>query len=347
MKRIFGRSESAGLLILAALSLLVFYAGDLYAHARWFIPQQEAEMIPSAQKVVSQIFESGAFSAIVVLAILSLIAVSSLLEQVLFKYVKPIYYLAFVHKDKLAYFLKITVAISLLYSSWQMNFLVPMMPLPEQGLWLFIGLQTGIALLFLINVYTTLAASLLLLSYALLFAINYWITLEHLEIVGIALFILINDSSNAKFKLLKHNAVHILRVCTGFALVFLGLGEKILQPELGAAFLAANDINFIKLYFFPQFEDQYFVMCAGLAEVCFGLTFIFGYSIRLLTLVLFGLMTVTNIYMLEAQSISLAIMELAGHLPFFGIIALMLAFGDGKNITIRKTSYLRYPVARA
>ncbi len=346
MKKNIGHSESTSLLVFAALSLLVFYAGDLYAHARWFVPQQEAELIPSAQRVASHIFESGAFSGLVIIAIFSLIAVANLIEQALFRYIKPIYYLAFVHKNKLGYFLKITVAVSLLYSSWQMNFLAPGIPLPEHSLWLFIGLQSGIAVLFLINAYTALAASMLLLCYALLFGINYWVSLEHLEIVGIALFILINDGRHEKLKLLKHNAVQILRVCTGFALVFLGLGEKILQPELGAAFLAANDVNFIKLYFFPEFEDRYFVMCAGLVEVSFGMIFIMGYSVRLLTMVLFAIMTITNVYMLEAKSMASAIMELAGHLPFFGIIAQMLAFGDGKNITIRKTSYLKYPVAR-
>ncbi|NIN61302.1 MAG: hypothetical protein GTN55_02740, partial [Gammaproteobacteria bacterium] len=59
----------------------------------------------------------------------------------------------------------------------------------EQSLWLFIGLQTGIALLLLSNAYTVLTGSLLLLSYAVLFALNFWVSLEHLEILGIALFI--------------------------------------------------------------------------------------------------------------------------------------------------------------
>jgi hypothetical protein len=49
--------------------------------------------------------------------------------------------------------------------------------------------------------------------------------------------------------------------------------------------------------------------------------------------------------MLSAKSIDSAIVELAGHLPFFGIIAQILAFGDGKNITVRKTSYAKYPVS--
>ncbi len=347
MKRIIGHSESTGLLVLAALLLLVFYAGDLYAHARWFISQEEAESIPNAREVVSHMFDSGAFSALALIVIFLLIAVTSLVEDLLFKYIKRIYYLAFVHMDKLTYFLKITVAISLLYSSWQMNFLVPMMPLPEQSLWLLIGLQIGIALLLLINAYTVLTASLLLLSYLVLCALNFWISLEHLEILGIALFLLLIGSSHRKLKMLKHRAVLILRVCTGLALLFVGLGEKLLQPELGGAFLAENDVNFIKLYFFPGFQDKHFVMCAGLAEVAFGLMFIFGYSVRLLTLVLFGLMTVTNIYMMEARSTASAFMELAGHLPFFGIIAQILAFGDGKHIRVRRTSYLNYPVARA
>ena len=85
-------------------------------------------------------------------------------------------------------------------------------------------------------------------------------------------------------------------------------------------------------------------MCAGLAEVAFGLMFIFGYSVRLLTLALFSLMLLTNVYMLSAKSMDSAILEFAGHLPFFGIIAQILTFGDGKSITVRKTSYAKYPV---
>jgi uncharacterized membrane protein YphA (DoxX/SURF4 family) len=342
IKQISRYLGSAELLVLAAFCLLVFYSPDVFAHARWFIDEQKSIEIPSVQKSMN--FQA-AIAASAIVAVFTLISFTSLVEQVLFKYIKPIYYMAFVHKDKLGYFLKITVAISLLYFSWQMDVLVPNIPSPEQGLWLVIGLQIIIAVLFVLNAYTVIGASLLLLTYAILMVSNYWIALEHLQYVGIALFIIISDSRHKKLKLLKHNAVDILRISTGAALVFLGLGEKILQPDLGAAFLAENQVNFVKIFLYPEFKDEYFVMCAGLAEISIGLMFIFGYSVRVLTLALIFLMTAANIYTLEAKSISLAITELAGHLPFFGIILQLIAFGDGKTITVRRTSYLKYPVA--
>jgi uncharacterized membrane protein YphA (DoxX/SURF4 family) len=330
---------SVGILILAFL-----LTDGAHGHARWFISEAEAAKIPTLQNIKEGIFQSGVFPAIVVIVIFLLITLFNLIEQLLFKYIKPIYYLAFIHKDKLTYFLKITIGLSLLYSSWHLTFLVPQMPVPEHLVLFAIALQTLIALSFISNLYTYFSSILLLMGYLFLVFLNYWVALEHMEIVGIALFILLRDSTSGKIRFVKHEAITILRVCTGISLVFLGLGEKILQPELAASFLAGHDVNFVKLFFFPDFSDQYFAMCAGLAEVLFGLMVIFGYSVRLLTLALFSLMLLTNIYMLSAKSVDSALLELAGHLPFFGIIAQILAFGDGKNITVRKTSYARYPV---
>lgn len=333
------------LLLSLGIFILAFLLADsVHGHARWFISEAEAAKIPTLQNIKEGIFQSGVFPAIVVIAIFTLITLFNLIESMLFKYIKPIYYLAFIHKDKLTYFLKITVGLSLLYSSWHLTFLVPQMPVPDHLVLFAIALQTLVALSFIGNLYTYFSSILLLMGYLFLVFLNYWVALEHMEIVGIALFILLRDSTSGKIRFVKHEAVAVLRVCTGLSLVFLGLGEKILQPELAASFLAGHDINFVKLFFFPDFSDQYFAMCAGLAEVLFGLMFIFGYSVRLLTLALFSLMLLTNVYMLSAKSVDSALLELAGHLPFFGIIAQILAFGDGKNITVRKTSYARYPV---
>ncbi len=333
------------LLVYLGIFILAFLLIDsANGHARWFISEAEAAKTPSLQNIKDGIFQSGAFSAIVVIAIFMLITLFNLIEDVLFKYIKPVYYLAFIYKDSLIYFLKITVGLSLLYSSWKLTFLVPQMPVPENLILFYIALQTLIALSFISNIYTYFSSILLLVGYMFLVFLNYWVALEHLEILGIALFVLLSESTSGRLKFIKHEAIAVLRVCTGLALVFLGLGEKILQPELAASFLAGHDINFIKLFFFPDFSDHYFAMCAGLAEILFGLMLIFGYSVRLLALALFSLMLLTNIYMLSAKSIDSAVLELAGHLPFFGIIALILAFGDGKNITVRKTSYARYPV---
>jgi uncharacterized membrane protein YphA (DoxX/SURF4 family) len=330
---------SLGILILAFL-----LTDSVDGHARWFISEAEAGKIPTLQNIKDGIFQNGVFPAIVVIAIFLLIALSNLIEELLFKYIKPVYYLAFLYKNHLTYFLKITVGLSLLYSSWKLTFLVPQMPIPEDLILFAIALQTLVALSFISNIYTYYSSILLLMGYLFLVSLNYWVALEHMEIIGIALFILLRESASGKIRLIKHEAVAILRVCTGLSLIFLGLGEKILQPELAASFLAGHDINFVKLFFFPDFSDQYFAMCAGLAEVSFGLMFIFGYSVRLLTLALFSLMLLTNVYMLSAKSMDSALLELAGHLPFFGIMAQVLAFGDGKNITVRKTSYAKYPV---
>ena len=216
------------LLSLGILILGFLLTDSVHGHARWFISEAEAAKIPTLQNIKEGIFQSGVFPAIVVMAIFLLIGLSNLIEELLFKYIKPIYYLAFVYKDHLTYFLKITVGISLLYSSWTLTFLVPQMPVPDSLVLFAIALQTLVALSLIGNIYTYYSSILLLMGYLFLISLNYWVALEHMEIVGIALFILLRESTSGKLRLIKHEAVTVLRVCTGLSLVFLGLGEKIL-----------------------------------------------------------------------------------------------------------------------
>jgi len=122
---------------------------------------------------------------------------------------------------------------------------------------------------------------------------------------------------------LKKYSLGILRIGTGVTLVTLGFSEKILKPELGLNFLAQHDWNFMSCL---GFSDYLFVLSAGSVEALLGVLLILGVMTRVTALVIAIIFTIPLFI--------LGPIELAGHLPHFVAVFVILLFGAGEHFRV-------------
>ncbi len=194
-----------------------------------------------------------------------------------------------------------------------------------------IVLQILIGLGFLLGVGTRMCALLLGAIWISTFYFTGWVSaLENIWVLSTAGFVAVmgNDYFSLigvsvlrkHFEPYKECGLSFLRLGTGATLVVLGLSEKIFAPELGLNFLAQHDWNFMQLLGF-NFSDYLFVLSAGSVEMLFGLVFMLGVVTRLNALVVAIVFSIP-LFLLGP-------IELAGHLPHFAAVVLLLLFGSG------------------
>ncbi|WP_444932019.1 hypothetical protein ACJJIF_09730 [Microbulbifer sp. SSSA002] len=167
----------------------------------------------------------------------------------------------------------------------------------------------------------------LILSLMLLIAASYplsiWIDYSF-EFLGLALaFIWYKKPDLGLFA---------LRCGLGLQLMTLAIHNKWLNPHLGLEFLQHYHWNFMSYLGWHSFSDLTFVFSAGMAEFCFGLVILLGWSTRLVTI------TALSFFVLTASI--LGIHELIGHLPILGAGILLIVFGGGGC----NLSYIRRPL---
>ena len=194
-----------------------------------------------------------------------------------------------------------------------------------------IMLQFVLGISFLLGVFARVSALALIALWIAAFPFAGWVAmLEDVWVLSTALFILIMGNeyfSVVKFRALAHitkryqaYALPILRMGTGLTLLTLGFSEKIMHPEFGINFLRQYDWNFMQLMGL-QYSDYLFTLSAGVVESLFGLVFILGIMTRLNALVV-AIFFTTPLFFLGP-------IELAGHVPHFAAVILILLFGAG------------------
>lgn len=205
---------------------------------------------------------------------------------------------------------------------------------PDSGIpYVLIVAQVSIGLALLLGIMTRVASIVLALVWLISFYYTGWVSaLENIWVLSTATFMVVmgNDyfslvSSSVlkdKFKAYKEYALSFLRLGTGVTLLTLGFSEKILNPEFGINFLAQHDWNFIQMMGF-EFSNYLFVLSAGVVESLFGLIFILGVVTRLNALVVAIVFTIPLFI--------LGPIELAGHMPHFAAVVLLLLFGSGAH----------------
>ncbi|MCD5380979.1 MAG: DoxX family membrane protein [Candidatus Pacebacteria bacterium] len=209
----------------------------------------------------------------------------------------------------------------------------------ESGLpYVLIVAQISIGLALMLGIMTRVAAIALALVWLCSLFFTGWVAaLENIWVLSTAAFIAVmgNDyfslvSSSAlrdKFQMYKEYALSFLRLGTGFTLLTLGFSEKILNPEFGINFLAQHDWNFMQSLGF-EFSNYLFVLSAGAVESLFGLVFILGVVTRLNALIVAIVFTIPLFI--------LGPIELAGHMPHFAAVVLLLLFGSGGHFLLFK-----------
>jgi uncharacterized membrane protein YphA (DoxX/SURF4 family) len=101
----------------------------------------------------------------------------------------------------------------------------------------------------------------------------------------------------------------------GISLVTVAFTEKLANPGLAQSFLQQHPLNFTAALGMPM-SDATFALCAGSVELLVGLFILFGLFPRLIILVAW-----------LPFNLTLTIfdwVELIGHLPFYGALAVLL-----------------------
>ena len=225
------------------------------------------------------------------------------------------------------------LGVTLLVSGVSRQLFIPNLVLPLNLLGGVLGmLEIAIALSFIYGALARPAAALLAFLWlvgAILFGPLRLI--EHTEILGIAFFIFATgrgplafdqalDRLNKPVAPLIPYAVPVLRISLGIALTLVALTEKIWNVPMAVAFLQDHHFNFFPYIGLTSIDDVRFVMIAGTVELVVGLMLISGSYVRLVILIT-----------LIPFNLSLPFMgwrELVGHLPTYGILALLLLWGD-------------------
>jgi hypothetical protein len=110
-----------------------------------------------------------------------------------------------------------------------------------------------------------------------------------------------------------------LRLGLGLALVAAAFTEKLATPALAATVLQSHPRLDVLALMGLHVDDATYIRIVGSVEVLLGLLFVSGASPRVV-----ALMTALPL----VASVSLGWVELVGHLPFFGALLALLAFGS-------------------
>lgn len=204
---------------------------------------------------------------------------------------------------------------------------------------LMLAIQATAGLMILFGIYERLGGLLLIVLFGLAVK-EYGATemMDTLEMVGFAFYAMI--MGRPKWRLVESKAVShlvhkthqygisILRIGTGLNLMVLGLSEKILAPSLTQNFLEHYNWNFMHTLGFEWFTNYWFAYSAGVAEFMFGLFFLLGLITRVSILAL-AVFLLTTLMLLGP-------VELMGHLPHFSIACVLLFFGAGSRLHMKK-----------
>ncbi len=120
---------------------------------------------------------------------------------------------------------------------------------------------------------------------------------------------------------LARNAVIALRIGLGASFVIVAFTEKLANLPLALAFLQKYPLNFTWFLGMPL-SDHTFVLAAGAVELLVGLCLLFGVFAREAIVVAWLPINLTLTYFDTT--------ELIGHLPIYGIMALLLIWIPGR-----------------
>jgi hypothetical protein len=120
---------------------------------------------------------------------------------------------------------------------------------------------------------------------------------------------------------LARHAVTALRVGLGVSFVVVAFTEKLANLPFALAFLQRYPIN-ISRYLGVPLSDHSFVLATGSIELLIGLTLVFGIFAREIIIIAWLPINLTLTYFNTT--------ELIGHLPIYGIMALLLIWIPGK-----------------
>jgi hypothetical protein len=225
------------------------------------------------------------------------------------------------------------MGVTLLVSGVSRQLFVPNLVLPVNLLGGVLGMvEIAIALAFIYGALARPAAAVLAFVWLIgMLVFGPLRLIEHTEILGVAFFLFATgrgplafdmalDKLNKPIGPLIPYAVPVLRIALGIGLTVVAFTEKLWNIPMGLAFLSEHNFNFFPYIGLPAIDDTRFLLIAGTVELLVGLMLIAGTYVRLVILVTLIPFNLTLPF--------LGWRELVGHLPTYGILALLLLWGD-------------------
>jgi len=244
--------------------------------------------------------------------------------------------------------LAVHTAIPLLVSGFQLQLFAPNLQMEANLLSGLVALaEVLIALALVYGIFTSYASLTLIGLFAVGLVFSPFIKLpalllpEQAVFVGIAVFLyiigrgpfsgdaLIGRRAHPNPRLVQY-AIPALRWGTGLSIIVLAFTEKLLNPALAEAFLTQK-INFNLGSNFGV-GDELFIYLAGIVEFTFGVLLISGALSRLVIIALWVPFNLTLPY--------LGWVELAGHLPIYAVILLLLIVGPTSRRAAEQSAIL-------
>jgi uncharacterized membrane protein YphA (DoxX/SURF4 family) len=229
----------------------------------------------------------------------------------------------------------IQTAISLVFMTGHGWLLAPTLSVPQNVIgWALLAVQLFLSFTFITGWFTRLGGAVLVALVGVAFLLfPPTLAAEQLLFAGIGLYMLIEGRALYRpynrlarraamfWSRYSHLSLTAMRVGTGLSILWLAFSEKLLNPQLGLAFLQQYpQFNFMKLLGFTWYSDELFVYSAGVVEATVGVLLVSGVLPRVVILLMWLPFNIA-IPLLPPQ-------ELLGHLP---ILAVMYAVFLGSD----------------
>lgn len=301
----------------------------IYAHETWFVPDGHP-----AQDTTDWGFVLSALPiALLVGAVLIMFAVRLLARVWPGIDIDPLARMV----PFMPFVVRIHLGVSLLGLVSLGAYLAPSMPLDKDLLGAALGaIMVVVAVLMIAGWHTRAAAWLLILAGPIgMLHYGFWPVAQRIDLLGLAVCVLIWGSGrwSADHELghvaepsLRRDAqaIWVLRMSVGAALIIVAFAEKLANPELARVFLDMHpNFNIPKLVGIPMGTDS-FILMAGLIEVLFGLLVISG-ALPQIGVLAIGIPFNATLWFFGAP-------ELLGHLPIYGAMLVLLCYGSSPTL---------------
>lgn len=196
--------------------------------------------------------------------------------------------------------------------------------------------EIAIALSFLYGGLTRLFAVALGMLWVVGAALLGWeIAFENLHYLGAAIFFYCTGRGPYSIDrlifpnlepapVLLDRGMTMLRISIGAGFAFVAFTEKLANPALAQVFLEQHQLNFTGALGLAM-SDQAFIWCAGTTELLIGLFLAFGIFPRTIIIAAWGVINLTLTLF--------SWVELVGHLPIYGIMAVLLVWAPSEKTT--------------
>jgi uncharacterized membrane protein YphA (DoxX/SURF4 family) len=340
------RALLARLWVVATVGFLALAPATVLAHERWFVPKDEQPPTDWGALVsfpVLLALASGATTVVFLTWLQRRIGDPLWPRPPFFQRLEP----------SAPAILGVQAAIAMIFAATRLHLFVPNIKLPHDVVGVAVAaLAIAAAFSFITGVLTRVGALItaVLVVAAFGFAEYPEEVVEQVIFVGIAFYLVAvgrgvvrydtgqeEDRNELTDRLFPH-ALIVLRVCAGVSVLVLGFTEKLLNVELGIAFLHEYPrFNVARELGFDWFTDRRFVLAVGIVEVTAGCALIAGFLPRLVVLALWIPFNL-GIAFLPPQ-------ELIGHLPILSTMYVLLVRGT-EGIPPREVAAVDVPNRR-